>query len=419
MVGTYVKMKNMDISKPIFLPKVFSALRHRNFRLFWTGQLISFTGTWVQYVGQGWLVLKLTDSPFYLGLVGAVGSLPILFFTLFGGVVADRVQKRAILISTQTLSMIFALILAILTSMEVVRVWHIIILAMLSGMVAAFDIPARQSFQIEMVGKEDLLNAIALNSAAFNGARIIGPATAGLLIGYLGLSTCFYINAISFFPVIVGLLRMNFPGYKRDVSSGGFKEKILEGLIFIKGEPKVYTIITLVAIISLLGIPYITLMPVFARDILKIGPTGLGMLMSSAGLGAFIGAISLAIRPNIERKGMLVASAGILFSLSLIIFSVSRTLWLSLSILFIGGWGMISLMAMVNSLLQLSVSDDLRGRVMSAFSLVFLGFTPIGNLIIGWMAQGLGTPLAVTLGGMLCLLTIVLLYFRRPEMLRL
>jgi MFS family permease len=223
--------------------------------------------------------------------------------------------------------MVLSLILAILTSIEIIKVWHILILATLFGMVAAFDIPARQSFQIEMVGKEDLLNAIALNSAAFNGARIIGPAAAGLLIGYLGLSTCFYINAFSFFPVIVGLLKMTFPGYKRDVSSGGFKEKILEGLKFIKREPKVYTIIILVAIISLLGIPYITLMPVFARDILKIGPAGLGMLMSSAGLGAFIGAISLAFKPNINRKGLLVASAGIVFSLSLIIFSLSRTLF--------------------------------------------------------------------------------------------
>lgn len=409
----------MDPLKPIFLPQAFSSLRHRNFRLFWTGQLISFTGTWMQYVGQGWLVLKLTDSPFYLGLVGAVGSLPILLFTLFGGVVADRIQKRAILISTQVLSMALSLILAILTSIDVINVWQILILATLFGVVAAFDIPARQSFQIEMVGKEDLLNAIVLNSAAFNAARIIGPAAAGLLIGYLGLSTCFYINAFSFVPVIVGLLKMTFAGDKKEVVPGGFKEKILEGLRFIKGEPKVYTIITLVAIISLLGIPYITLMPVFARDILKIGPTGLGLLMSSAGAGAFIGAISLAFRPNIERKGLLVASAGITFSFSLIIFSVSRTLWLSLSILFIGGWGMISLMATVNSLLQLSVPDDLRGRVMSAFTLVFLGFTPIGNLVIGWMAQGLGTPLAVTLGGILCLVTIILLYWRRPEMLRL
>lgn len=409
----------MDFIKPIFLPQAFSALRHRNFRLFWLGQVISFTGTWVQYVGQGWLVLKLTDSPFYLGLVGAIGSLPILLFTLLGGVVADRVEKRLILISTQTLSMLLALVFAILLSTEVIQVWHIIILASLLGIVNAFDIPARQSFQIEMVGKEDLMNAIALNSAAFNAARIIGPASAGLLIGYFGLSTCFYINALSFVPVIFGLIRMTFKEQKKEAMPGSVKENILEGLRFIKNEPKVYTIITLVAIISLLGIPYITLMPVFARDILKIGPTGLGLLMSSAGVGALIGAVSLAFRPEINKKGLLAASAGIIFSISLVIFSLSRTLWLSLLILFIGGWGMISLMATANSLLQLSVPDNLRGRVMSSFALVFLGISPIGNLIIGWMAHGMGTPLAVTIGGVLCLVTIILLYWRRPEMLRL
>lgn len=414
-----LKCNTMYILKTSFSSRAFSALRHRNFRLFWTGQIISFTGTWVQYVAQGWLVLKLTDSPFYLGLVGAAGSLPVLLFTLIGGVVADRVQKRAIIILTQVFSMLLSLILAILISLEVIKVWHIIFLAILFGVINAFDIPARQSFQIEIVGREDLLNAIALNSAAFNAARIIGPAVAGLLIGYLGLEICFYINAFSFIPVIVGLFKMTFSGYKKDVTTGGFKEKIIEGLRFIKEESKVFTIIILVAIISLLGIPFLTLMPVFARDILKVGPTGLGLLMSSAGAGAFIGAITLAFRADIKKKGLLVASSGIIFSLTLIIFSLSRTLWLSLFILFIGGLGMISLMAMANSLLQLSVPDNLRGRVMSAFALVFLGFTPIGNLIIGWMAEGLGTPLAVTMGGLLCLITIILLYFRRPEILRL
>lgn len=404
--------------RSFFSSQAFSALRHRNFRLFWTGQLISFTGTWVQYVAQGWLVLKLTDSPFYLGLVGAAGSLPVLLFTLIGGVVADRVQKRIIIILTQIFSMILSFLLAVLTSMDAVMVWHILLLATLFGIVNAFDIPARQSFQIEMVGREDLLNAIALNSAAFNAARIIGPAVAGLLIGYLGLEICFYINAFSFIPVIVGLFKMTFSGNRKDTSTGGFKEKILEGLRFMRDEPKVFTLILLVAIISLLGIPFLALMPVFARDILKIGPTGLGLLMSSAGAGSFIGAISLAFRANI-KKGLLVAFSGLLFSITLIIFSVSKVIWLSVFMLFLGGWGMISLMATANSLLQLSVPDDLRGRVMSAFALVFLGFAPIGNLIIGWLAEGLGTALAVTLGGILCLITIILLYWRRPEMLRL
>ena len=230
----------------------FSALAYRNFRLFWLGQIISLTGTWMHSAGQGWLVLKLTDSPFYLGLVGSVSSMPILLFTLAGGVAADRLSKRKILLTTQMMLMLFAFILAVLVSTGIVTVWYVLIIGFLIGMVNAFDIPARQSFFIEMVGKENLLNAIALNSAAFNGARIIGPAIAGILIGYFGVAVCFYINSLSFLAAIIALLMMKFEsGEIRESTQSGIKEEFKEGLKYIFSEPKIYTLIILVGIISL------------------------------------------------------------------------------------------------------------------------------------------------------------------------
>ncbi len=399
--------------------RLFSALTYRNFRLFWLGQLISLTGTWMHSVGQGWLVLKLTDSPFYLGLVGSAASMPILLFSLIGGVAADRFPKRKILLTTQTILMFLALTLAILVSTEIVTVWYVLTLAFFIGIVNAFDIPTRQSFFIEMVGKESLLNAIALNSAAFNGARIIGPALAGIIIGYFGLAACFYINTLSFLAVIIGLLKMQLkPLTIRQSRDTGIAEELKEGLKYIIGEPKVYTLIVFVAITSFFGFPYITFLPVFARDILKIGATGLGVLMGFAGAGAFIGAISLAIRGDFQRKGVLFAAAGIIFSSALLILSFSTNTWLSCAMLFLIGWGAIGQIATANSLLQLTVPDMLRGRVMSAFTLMFLGMATIGNLAVGSLAYYVGTPTAVGIAAKLCLLGTILLLWKRPDILK-
>ena len=392
----------------------FSALTYRNFRLFWFGQLISLTGTWMHSAGQGWLVFKLTNSPFYLGLVGSAASMPILLFTLAGGVVADRLPKRNILLITQILLMLLAFILAVLVSTEVVTVWYVLAIAFLVGTINAFDIPARQSFFIEMVGKENLMNAIALNSAAFNGARVIGPAIAGILIGYLGLAVCFYINSLSFLAAIIGLLKMRFDTSDiRKTQKAGIREEFKEGLKYIFSEPRIYNLIISVGIISFFGFPYITFLPVYARDILKTGATGLGILMGAAGAGAFVGAISLAIRGDFIKKGVLLAVSALIFSSALLIFSLSTTVWLSYAMLFLVGWGAISQIATANSLLQLAAPDRLRGRVMSSFTLVFLGMATIGNFVIGSLAVYLGTQTALGIGAKFCLLGTIWLLWKK------
>ena len=410
-------MDRLPHNKPFSRRGLFSAFKHRNFRLFWTGQIISLTGTWMQAVGQGWLVFKLTNSPFYLGVVGTAGSLPILFFSLFGGVVADRINKRILLIMTQVASMFLALFLAILTSLGIANVWHVIILATFLGIVNAFDVPGRQSFIIEMVGKEYLLNAIALNSAAFNGARIIGPAIAGVLIGYLGIAACFYINAISFVAVIISLLRMSIPETQdKKIKNLNIRHDLLEGFRFIKSETNIYYLIALVAITSLFGIPYITFMPIYAQDILKIGPTGLGILMGFAGVGAFSGAMLLAFRADIVERGKIVATAGITLSVCLIIFSLSKNPVISCLVLIFIGMGMIAEMATVNSILQILVPDALRGRVMSVYTLFFLGMTPVGNLLIGILSRHIGTQAAIASCASICLFVTIALFWRRKEL---
>jgi MFS family permease len=394
----------------------FSALRYRNFRLFWFGQIISLTGTWMHSTGQGWLVLKLTNSPFYLGLVGSAASMPILLFTLVGGVTADRFPKKRILLTTQSILMFLAFTLAVLVSAKVITVWYVLGITFLIGTVNAFDIPARQSFLIEMVGKENLMNAIALNSTAFNGARIIGPTIAGVVIRYLGLAICFYLNSLSFLAAIIGLLKMRFQHeQKRRSRSVGIKEEFQEGLRYILTEPKIYTLILIVGIISFFGFPYITFLPVYARDILKTGATGLGILMGFSGAGAFTGALSLAIRGDFSKKGLLLVISGIIFSVSLLIFSLSTTVWLSYIMLFLVGWGAISQIATANSLIQLSVPDTLRGRVMSSFTMVFLGMATLGNFVIGSLAVYIGTQIALGIGAKFCLLGILCVLWKKPD----
>ncbi len=395
----------------------FSALTYRNFRLFWLGQVISLSGTWMHSAGQGWLVLKLTDSPFYLGLVGSAMSMPILLFTLAGGVAADRFNKRRILLATQTIFLFLAFSLALLVSTDIVTVGHVLAIAFFIGSVSAFDIPAKQSFLIEMVGKENLMNAIALNSAAFNAARVIGPTIAGFVIGHIGIAACFYINALSFLAVITGLLKMRFdPEDIKKPKKSGIREELKEGLKYILSEPKIYTLIVSVGIISFFGFPYITFLPVYARDILKTGPAGLGVLMGVTGAGAFTGAIGLAIRGDFKRKGIYLTVSGIIFSAALLIFSLSTTVWLSYSMLFIVGWGALSQIATSNSLIQIAVPDRLRGRVMSSFTMVFLGMATLGNLVIGGLALYVDIQAALGIGAKFCLLGTAWLLWRRSEL---
>ncbi len=382
----------------------FAALRHRNFRLFWIGQIISLTGTWMHQAAQSWLVYELTSSPFFLGLAGTAASAPILLFSLAGGVIADRHSKRNIVLIAHIILMFLTLILAVLVATGVVNIWHALIIAFLIGTVLAFEIPARQSFIIELVGKEDLMNGIALNSTAFQGARMIGPAVAGILMGSVGLASCFFINALSFLAIIAALVKMRFkPGDVQRGPTSGIKKSLKEGLKYIRHTPKVYTLLIAAGITSFFGFPYISFLPVYARDILKTGETGLGILMGCAGAGALTGAIGLALKGNTSKKGMVMAAAGITFSVALLIFSFSETVWLSYAMLFFVGLGAINQIATANNLIQLTVPDELRGRVMSSFTIMFLGMAPLGNFTVGSLAHYVGTQNALLTSASFCL----------------
>lgn len=381
----------------------FQALSFRDFRLFWFGQLISLSGTWMQSVAQGWLVYSLTKSPFYLGMVAAAGPLPILLFTLLGGIIADRFPKRNILLITQGLSIIPALILGALTNMETATVWHVAVLAFFLGTINAIDIPTRQSFLAEMVGKGHIVNAIALNSAAFNGARIIGPMIAGLAIAYLGIPACFFLNAVSFAAVIAALASMRTKG---EIKTGpkGLLSDFLEGVTYMRRSSEIIHVMLLITVFSLAGLPYISLLPVFAEEVFHSGAKGLGFLVSASGIGALTAALAIAVRGDIKHKTSFMSYAALCFAISLIVFSFSEIFVVSLIAIMFGGWGMVSYLATANSYIQVSVPDGLRGRVMSVYSFIFLGTVPIGNAIMGIVADKAGTTHTVTAAGVLCII---------------
>jgi len=401
--------KILSTQKPGKLWQTFRSLRHRNFRLYWFGQMISLIGTWMQSMAQGWLVLRLTNSPFLLGVVGAFAGLPVFFFSLPAGVLADRVKKRKLLILTQIGAMILAFILAFLTFTGLVRVWHVMILALCLGMVNAFDMPTRQSFVKEMVGKEDLLNAIALNSSMFNAARILGPAIAGILISLVGEAGCFFINGLSYLAVIASLflMRMQDLVYRSDNSS--FLASLKQGFSYIKGNKRVLALILMVSTMSIFGFSYAVLMPIFARDIIKAGPSGLGFLMSAIGIGAIIAGLGLASRKT-EEKLKYMQTGIIVFFISVFSFSFSHILPLSLLLLVATGWGMISIVATCNILLQEIIPDELRGRVMSFFIMMFMGTMPIGSFLAGTLGQALGVIWTVRIGSILCMIITFFLF---------
>ncbi len=380
----------------------FSAFHFRDFRLFWAGQLISYSGTWMHSTAQGWLVYSLTKSPFYLGMVSAASWLPILFLSLVGGVVADRFRKRNLLLVTQALSILPALVIGILAAMGMVNVWHVMAMGMLMGLFNAFDIPARQSFLIEMVERKSLLNAVALNSAAFNGARIMGPVAAGLTIAYIGLAPCFFINALSFLAVIVALSMMKvkgLPGKKRE----SIIKEISDGVRFIRGEPDIMRSMVVVSTFSLFGLPFIALLPVFAEEVLNVGAEGLGFLAGAAGVGALSAAMMLAFRGDIEGKRRSMAIAAVAFPATLLMFSLSTNYAFSLAALLATGFAIVSFLALANSSIQLMTPDGLRGRVMSVYTTVFLGMMPLGHSMMGTLASVIGTAKAVAIGAGICL----------------
>ena len=385
------------------MKKIFSSLKHDNFRLFWFGQLFSLTGTWIQITAQGWLVFELTNSAFLLGIINAIAALPIMFFSLVGGVAADRLNKKHILIATQAFSMLFAFFLGVLVSLGIAQFWNIAVVVALLGFVNAFDVPARQSFVAEIVTRNDLNNAIALNSLLFNSARIIGPVVAGFLAGSLGIASCFYLNAVSFSAVIIALFFIKGDFSPKDLSKSSIVKDFKDGAKYVFSHKNIRALVIVTAFSSIFGMANVVLMPIFAKDILHVGLRGLGILMAFIGIGAIAGALTLAKFSNYENKQIFVKSGTIILALSLIAFSFSKTYYLSLVLLIPAGWGIITQAATINTLLQIETPDIFRGRVMSFFTLMFLGMTPVGSFLAGIMAHWFGAPTALFISGLACL----------------
>jgi len=379
------------------------AFRHRNYRLFFAGQLTSLVGTWMQTVAQSWLVYRLTGSAALLGLVGFASQFPIFLLSPVAGAVADAYPRRRTMIVIQTLMMLLAFPLAALTLSNRIQVWHIMVLAVLLGFVNAFDIPVRQSFIAEMVAREDLINAIALNSSMMNGARVIGPAVAGILVAVVGEGWCFLLNGLSYFAVIIGLVFITVGNNSPTENQGSRIEAVLEGFRFVLGTRPVRALLLLVGMVSLMGMPYSVLMPIFADQVLNGGPKGLGILMGFSGLGALLGAAVLAGRQGVRGLGTWVMLACAGFGISLILFSLSRKFWLSTLLLIPVGFSMMVQLASSNTLIQSMVPDRLRGRVMAVYSMMFVGMAPFGALLAGVLAHQLGAPVTVAIGGIVCI----------------
>jgi len=375
------------------------SLRHRNFQLFFSGQLISLIGTWMQNVAQSWLVYRLTGSSLLLGTVSFAGQIPVFPIAPLAGMVADRWNRRTIVIITQTASMILASILAALTLTNRITVWEIVVLAALLGVVNAFDIPARQSFLVEMVGREDLMNAIALNSSIFNGARIIGPAIAGILVATIGEGWCFFANAVSYIAVIAGLFMMRISRRQAERAIKSAFDHMAEGFRFVRKTAPIRALLLILGLVSLVGMPYTVLMPVFAKTVLHGDATTLGVLGSAAGIGALAGALTLASRTRVDGLGKWVWMACTSFGTFLILFSFSHHYFLSVLLLVPVGFSLMTQMGATNTLVQSMVPDRLRGRTMAVYSMMFMGMSPLGAILAGAAADKIGAPMTVALGG--------------------
>ncbi|TFG78416.1 MAG: MFS transporter [Chrysiogenales bacterium] len=386
------------------LKSTLRALRYRNYRLYFGGQGISLTGSWMQQVAMGWLVYRLTGSAFYLGLVAFFAQMPVFFISPLAGVLADRWNRMYIMLVAQFLAMTQAFVLAALMFSKVLVPWHLLPLAFFLGLANALDAPARHSFIVQVVEKkEDLGNAIALNSAMFNGARLIGPPVAGILIALTGEGICFLINGISYLAVIFALLAMRFAPRKKSDRKIGFWRELREGFAYTFGLQPIRLIITLIAWISLVGLSYLTLMPVFVSKALNGGPHSLGFLMGAAGCGALLGALVLAARPGTRGLEKIMVGGSVVFSLGLGGLSLARVFWQAMPLLFLGGVGMMLQMAAANTYLQHLVSDDKRARVMSIYIMAFMGATPIGSFLYGTLASAIGVRPALACGGVLSL----------------
>jgi MFS family permease len=396
------------------------ALESRNYRLFFTGQAISLIGTWMTQVAMIWLVYHLTNSALLLGVVGFSSQIPSFVIGPFGGIFVDRWNRHRILVTTQILAMIQSLALAVLALTGIIQIWHIILLSIFQGFINAFDAPARQAFVTEMIEKkEDLGNAIALNSSMFNGARLVGPSIAGLLIASVGAGMCFLIDGLSYIAVIASLLAMKLKSRQITVQTTNVWQRLKEGFIYAFSFPPIRAILLLLALFSFMGMPYMVLIPIFATKILDGDAETLGFLMMASGLGALMGGIYLSSRQTVVGLGKVIAFSPAVLGVGLIIFSQSRLLWLSLLMMLIVGCASILQIASSNTILQTIVEEDKRGRLMSLYTMAFLGILPFGNLAAGALASRIGAPNTVMLGGLFCILGSLIFAKQLPNLTRL
>lgn len=404
--------------------EMFRALSHRNFRLFWSGAFLSNTGTWMQAVAQGWLVLSLSNSPFWLGVDGFMATVPGLFLTLAGGVFADLMDRRRLLIYTQAVAGLAAITLGILVLTHVVQVWMVLCLSFVTGCCMALAGPSYMALVFDLVGHDDLANAIALNSTQFQLARVLGPVCAGVGFKLFGLAGCFLANGLSFVFVVVALMLVKFnrPGAEDNARARSMKEKgvfvadLVAGFRYVAGRPRVFQLLLISAVTSMFGAPYIYMTPVFARDIFHLGTTGLAVLMGMAGAGALSGALFLAYLGDFRRKGWFILGGDMAFAICLICFSLSTRFELSLIFLFALGFGIVCSVAVTNTLLQKLVTDEMRGRVMSMFMLSFIGAMPIGNLLAGAASHRFGVPRTLAAGGTIIAIFAAFVAVRSPRL---
>lgn len=397
------------------LKSIFRALRYRNFRLFFAGQSISLIGTWMQQVAMSWLVYRLTGSAVILGVVAFASQIPSLILSPIAGVLSDRWNRHKTLIATQTLAMIQAFIMAALVLTGTVKVWHIVALGIFLGSINALEIPVRQSFIIDMVERKEILgNAIALNSFMFNMARLVGPSIAGVLIAMLGEGPCFLANGLSFLAVIAGLLLMSLKRKSAKPKKTHVLHGLMEGVRYVFGSQPIRYMLMLLSVMSMMGMSYIVLMPVFAKNVLHGGPGTLGFLMAAGGIGALVATLFLASREKVIKLGRIIPVSAIIFAAGLILFSFTRTLWLSVIILSVSGFGFMVHMAATNTILQTIVEDDKRGRAMSFYAMAFMGVAPFGSLLAGWLTNIFGVTNAIIIGGTVCIFAALLFAAKVP-----
>ncbi len=398
-------------------PMIIRALQHPDFRNFWMGNFLSNIGTWMQNVAEGWLVLQLSNSAFWLGMVGFAATFPVTVFTIFGGVVADRVNKKRLIFVSQSVMMLCALYLAGMTYFKLITVGQIVIVAFISGTAMALTSPAYQALVPRLVPKEDLSNAIALNSAQFNMSRVLGPALGGFAMRLIGIAGNYFLNSISFVAVLIALTRID---YHDEIEKKEVPTRIVDdlraGFRYVFSHPKMGPMVTLVTILSLLVFPYISFLPLFARNVLHVGEQGLGLLMACSGIGAFFAAVLIAQQSSVGSRGEIIMRAGIVYCASIIVFALSQRFLLSLAMMFISGGAMIFMAANVNTELQHISSNEMRGRVMSIYATAFLGLVPLGSLFAGALGHKLHAPNVIAGMSSLALLLFLYVYVTRPEM---